>query len=412
MANDFVKVPADSVDAAAKKLDASSLTVGANVVYRNRTVIADDTNASAVSKVMSTSPSGGEYGLVVRHSGNLKVSSGNYQSIGSTSTPLTANAVYTSSFDVGYDDMSCVVITVISDVASATGGLSIQWSNNGSQWDITDNYSIPANVGKVFTSGIVAPYFRVVYTNGAVAQGTFRLYIAFHGLPILPTSSPVGDTVTADNDVTLTKAILAARLGGVGGVYTTPDLTTINGLNNLNVVQNQVAKSTYRAIGSRLSFALVAGTAKQYMDLWHANTALKTVKLRRVLLTISANSTASVITADITRISAAPTGGTAVVMGMPDSSDPASTTTSVTLPTSDAAISGGLLAAQSYALGVVVGATDTTKLASFLLYDYQEGGDQKPLTIRSGVTEGFAIRFTGTVATTMVATITLEFTEE
>ena len=55
-----------AADSTGKKVDTSELTVGANTVERQRIVIADDSVAAALAKIINSAPAGTEYALVVR----------------------------------------------------------------------------------------------------------------------------------------------------------------------------------------------------------------------------------------------------------------------------------------------------------------------------------------------------------
>ena len=65
-------------------------------------------------------------------------------------------------------------VYVFADQASATDGLQLQQSSNGTNWDVIDSYTIPANTGKTFSVAITAKFFRLVYINGATANTVFR----------------------------------------------------------------------------------------------------------------------------------------------------------------------------------------------------------------------------------------------
>jgi hypothetical protein len=90
----------------------------------------------------------------------------------STTTPLAASAVFTGTSEdvLNYNEIR---VTVYSDVVSGVDGLSMQQSTDNSNWIVTDNYTIAAATGKTFSIPRQARYFRVVYTNGGVAQATF-----------------------------------------------------------------------------------------------------------------------------------------------------------------------------------------------------------------------------------------------
>lgn len=94
--------------------------------------------------------------------------------VASSSTPLGSNGVYTGdSFDAL--NYSKLTLLVFADQASAANGLEIQESIDGTNWDYSSQYNVVANTGQVQPVDISARYVRIKYTNGAAAQGTFRL---------------------------------------------------------------------------------------------------------------------------------------------------------------------------------------------------------------------------------------------
>ncbi|MFA5217078.1 hypothetical protein [Sulfuricurvum sp.] len=71
-----------------------------------------------------------------------------------------------------------VLINAFSNVASAAAGISVQWSSDGTNWDIIPStYYVAAAVAgaRTITQNKLARYMRVVYTNGGTGQTTFRL---------------------------------------------------------------------------------------------------------------------------------------------------------------------------------------------------------------------------------------------
>lgn len=64
MADGAIKLPGGA--AGGPTLDTSELTVGANVVERERMIIADDSDAAGVAKVQKTNPSPNDYGVSTR----------------------------------------------------------------------------------------------------------------------------------------------------------------------------------------------------------------------------------------------------------------------------------------------------------------------------------------------------------
>jgi len=103
----------------------------------------------------------------------------------SSTATLAGGAVFTG---VG-DDVSrfaSVSILYKSDVAAAASGLSIQFSQDNVNWDVQLVGDLGAKTFQVHRLVPAARFFRVVYTNGSVAQSFFRLQVIFH-----TSSSPV-----------------------------------------------------------------------------------------------------------------------------------------------------------------------------------------------------------------------------
>jgi hypothetical protein len=130
----------------------------------------------------------------------------------STNSTLLAGAVFTGT---GEDirDESVLVISVYSDVASDTDGLSIEFSTDNTNWDHKDVYTIPSGTAKTFTSQPVARYFRVVYTNGVSGQSEFRLQVIKHNTYVKPSSHRIQDSISTDDDAELTKAVITGDNG-------------------------------------------------------------------------------------------------------------------------------------------------------------------------------------------------------
>ena len=128
----------------------------------------------------------------------------------STSTPLLAGVKYTGDA-VDMLDYGIIFITAYSDVASATDGLSLEQSHDGTNWDFTDVYTVPAASGKVYAIQPSAKYFRVQYTNGGTDQTVFRLQAVLKKTNSLPTSHRIQDSIVDDDDASLIKAVLTAK---------------------------------------------------------------------------------------------------------------------------------------------------------------------------------------------------------
>lgn len=120
-------------------------------------------------------------------------------------------------------------VYVYADQASATNGMSLQQSNDGTNWFITDTYSIPATTAKVFQSPRQAQFGRVVYTNGATPTTVLKIQTILNTAMGRVSALKPGDAVSVENDLDWTLS--------AGQVYngTTLDLTrsAINGTNSV-----------------------------------------------------------------------------------------------------------------------------------------------------------------------------------
>lgn len=100
-----------------------------------------------------------------------------YNTANSTAVALAGNAAFTGTA-VDVSGYSSVNVSVQVDQASATNGLSMQQSSDGTNWDVTDVYTVPlmaAGAGKTYAVQVAARYFRVVYTNGSTPNTVMRL---------------------------------------------------------------------------------------------------------------------------------------------------------------------------------------------------------------------------------------------
>ena len=106
----------------------------------------------------------------------------------STTALLAGDAVFTG---IGEDVSQYASVSILykSDVAAAASGLSIQFSQDNSNWDVQLVGDLGAKVFQVHSLKPTAKFFRVVYTNGSAGQTLFRLQCVFHksASPILIT---------------------------------------------------------------------------------------------------------------------------------------------------------------------------------------------------------------------------------
>jgi hypothetical protein len=86
--------------------------------------------------------------------------------------PLTNGTSWTS--DVGFTERQDTVAGMV--YSDKSGQLHIQQSADGVNWDIDTTYSVTAADGKGFSESLLAPYWRIVFTNDSGSdQTTFRI---------------------------------------------------------------------------------------------------------------------------------------------------------------------------------------------------------------------------------------------
>lgn len=192
----------------------------------------------------------------------------------SSAVALGISGVFTgTAVDVtGY---SSVTVGVFADQASATDGLSIQQSSDGTNWDSVDAYTIPASTGKVF--GVVPnlKWMRIVYTNGGVAQGAFRLQSILHVYSVRGASVRPQDARTNDNDM---DEVLSYLMGYNGTTWDRLRGTTANGL--AADVTRIIPGVTATALGKAEDAVAASG-----------DTGVFALGVRRDALTVSASAT-------------------------------------------------------------------------------------------------------------------------
>jgi hypothetical protein len=169
--------------------------------------VADVTNSNLHVQVNSTG--GNAWNINPSGQGHV-VLSGTVSQENSTLIPLATADVFTGSA-IETLDYSMINISVFADKPSATDGLSIQQSCDGTNWDITDEYTIPATTGKTFSVQNACRYFRVLYTNGTATQTQFRLNTLFKKNMTKPSSHRIQDPITDDDDAELSKSVITGK---------------------------------------------------------------------------------------------------------------------------------------------------------------------------------------------------------
>lgn len=147
----------------------------------------------------------------------------------SSSTPLGINATFTGTA-TNVTTYSSVSVSAFSDRASLTNGFTLQFSTDGTNWDIIKSYTLAAGSIQNHFLPVSARFFRVVYTNDGVAQTVFRLQTLLNNSPKIPTST-LSDTLDQNTDCIVTNSVLNAVIPPTNTI----ERLSSDGNGNLNV---------------------------------------------------------------------------------------------------------------------------------------------------------------------------------
>ncbi len=168
-----------------------------------------------------------------------------------------------------------------------------------------------------------------------------------------------------------------------------------------------------------LTFTPVANTDKQLLTIYHAVGATKTVRIRRISVLLSTGAI-GVYGFEVRRLS----GATAPATGVPaitpapyDSSDSSAEVTCLAIPTTQGTETGVNLPLTPHLEYNATTATPEGNPAGlsgreFVLFESRTQNELKPLTIRAGVAEGFAVIGRSTTTAAIKWTAHIDFTEE
>lgn len=140
-----------------------------------------------------------------------------------TSTPLGSGATFTGEWQdcLNYQEVN---VSVFADKNSATNGLVFSWSDNASVVGDTDVFSVYANSGTNYTPNPAFRYFKVSYTNGGEAQGSFRLMTILRRGVTGGSFHRIDSTLKDDSDARLN--ITVPKLKTAANTYVSQTATT------------------------------------------------------------------------------------------------------------------------------------------------------------------------------------------
>jgi|SaaInlLV_10m_DNA_2_1039722.scaffolds.fasta_scaffold00537_13 hypothetical protein len=198
------------------------------------------------------------------------VSGGHISTANSSSTKLDAGIAFTGTAE-DITNVSVIIVGVKASHASATDGLSVQFSPDGTNWDGTDYFTVPATSGKTFSFQPALRYFRVVYTNGAVGQTYFRLQTIFKHTNVKPSSHRIADAIIDDDDAELVTSVLKAKANGGGfiniGATSSNNLRVTDAESGLAIAKGDVTGTTFiHKFGAAPDFDVADG----FVTVWDA----------------------------------------------------------------------------------------------------------------------------------------------
>jgi len=170
----------------------------------------------------------------------------------SSSATLLAGATFTGAA-TEILDYGIIFVSVSVDSASATNGLSMEQSADGTNWDHTDEYSVNANSNKNYSINPFAKYFRVKYTNSITDQSHFRLQTTLKANS-KPSSHRIQDPIVDEDDAELFKSVITGKR--TDGIFDNVNLT--NG-NNLKISLEETEPGANQPFNLDVAKGLVSG---------------------------------------------------------------------------------------------------------------------------------------------------------
>ncbi len=183
------------------------------------------------------------------HNGIVAIAPGHVSTVNSREhdpeTPLLADEVFTGEWE-DITNFGVMVVSVFVDVASATDGLMVEFSTDGTGDGLVsdDVYTIAAGAKKTFSFQAASKFYRVVYTNGGDDQTHFHLQTVLKPYYVKPSSHRIQDSIIDDDDAELVKSVLTGE-SEVSGVF--ENVKTRDGALNVNsaFVYRKIVNETF-----------------------------------------------------------------------------------------------------------------------------------------------------------------------
>ena len=179
-----------------------------------------ETNTDSLVGLTQTTV-GSDTGLDVNIIGGATTITNAIDSNNSTTSTLGAGATFTGT---GTDVLNYTSVTILlsTDQDSASNGMQFQFSSDNSNWDESHDFTYDHSEdgsARRFQFPVNARYFRVVYTNGGVAQTHFRVQTILHNNNVLTSIHRIADSIYGDRSATLTKSVISGETSAGGGGF-------------------------------------------------------------------------------------------------------------------------------------------------------------------------------------------------
>jgi hypothetical protein len=175
----------------------------------------DSFNANANLQVGDADVSNGNPVPISDAGGSITVDAPNLEGLidsgNSTTTPLGGGATFTGA-SIDITNYAGAIIQIFSDQESAAAGFAFQTSIDGTNWDHGHTYTyVGGSSGRHFTFQLPGQYGRVVYTNGATPQTTFRLSTKLLPAVAFSHDHPISAGLEDEHPAAVTRAIQTGK---------------------------------------------------------------------------------------------------------------------------------------------------------------------------------------------------------
>ena len=181
-----------------------------------------------------------------------------------STTPLAANATYTGNSESVIDYRSLGVIVIASHI-SATNGLKIQFSTDGTNWDLSRDFTIDPNEGRFFNYPTEAQYFRVTYTNGPNDQTYFRLQCLLHPSQAKEITANLQDDIDYNTACVIARSVTSGRKSD--GSFINIDATDDNRLKVSTNISGQIVTISGNVVNISGQPVIISGNIVQVTNL-------------------------------------------------------------------------------------------------------------------------------------------------